>query len=158
MTFEQLPDNARLWVYQASRELSEAECAVLENEMDKFSSDWAAHGKALKNAFLIAYKRFLVISVDESQAGATGCSIDSSVAVLKKIESRFDISFFDRMQLTYKSNGEVKDASMSEFQELLREGAISERTIVFNNMVTNKGDWESLWEVPLKESWHKRFL
>lgn len=158
MTFEELPENARLWVYQSSRDLTDGECAELENEMTQFSKDWAAHGKALRNAFLVAYNRFLIVSVDESQAGASGCSIDSSVAVIKKMESKFGISFFDRMQLTYKSNGEVKDASMSGFQQLLKDGDISEHTIVFNNMVTTKGDWERLWEVPLKESWHKRFL
>ena len=38
MTFEELPDNARLWVYQASRDLTDAECAVLEGEMKAFSN------------------------------------------------------------------------------------------------------------------------
>lgn len=158
MTFEALPDHARLWVYQASRDLTDRECVVLEQEMAAFSKDWAAHGKALKNAFLIAYNRFLIVAVDESQAGASGCSIDSSVAVIKKAEAKFNISFFDRMLITYKENGKIKDASMSGFQELIKEGAVSAHTIVFNNMVTTKGEWETSWEVPVKESWHQRYL
>ena len=156
--FHELPDHSRLWVYQASRNLNDTEVALIEKEFSEFSAGWAAHGKPLRNDFMVAYNRFVIVAVDEGQANASGCSIDSSVAVLKKLETELELSLFDRMRIVYKENGALKDASMNEFKELLKTGELSARTIVFNNMITSKGEWEQSWEVAVQESWHKRFL
>jgi len=40
---------------------------------------WTAHNNQLKAKGEIRYNRFLILIVDESQAGASGCSIDKSV-------------------------------------------------------------------------------
>ena len=39
-----------------------------------------------------------------------------------------------------------------------KEEKVTLETIVFNNMVATKEDFENKWEVPARESWHKRFL
>ena len=43
-------------------------------------------------------------------------------------------------------------------KQFAKENKITSETIVFNNMVQTKQDFETDWEVPAKESWHKRFL
>jgi hypothetical protein len=40
----------------------------------------------------------------------------------------------------------------------VKEQKITSETIVFNNMVNTKEDFENNWEIPAKQSWHKRFL
>ena len=47
---------------------------------------------------------------------------------------------------------------MSLFKEFVKENKVNTDTVVFNNMITTKGDFESKWEVPANQSWHKRFL
>ena len=47
---------------------------------------------------------------------------------------------------------------MADFQKYAKLRKITADTIVFNNMVTSKGEFENNWEVTADKSWHKRFL
>jgi hypothetical protein len=47
---------------------------------------------------------------------------------------------------------------LADFQRYAKEQKVTLETIVFNNMVATKQDFENNWEVPARESWHKRFL
>jgi hypothetical protein len=47
---------------------------------------------------------------------------------------------------------------LSDFQRFVNERKVTSETIVFNNMVNTKEDFENNWEVPVSKSWHKRFL
>ena len=47
---------------------------------------------------------------------------------------------------------------VKDFQKFAKERKITSETIVFNNMVNTKEDFENNWEVPANQSWHKRFL
>ena len=42
--------------------------------------------------------------------------------------------------------------------QFVKENKVTPETIVFDNMVTTKAAFERHWEIPAKESWHKRFL
>jgi hypothetical protein len=102
----------------------------------------------------IRYNRFLILIVDESQAGASGCSIDKSVNFMKQLEQHFSISLFDRFNLAYRSGEEVVSVPRQQFEELLKGGQINTETIVFNNLVQNVTELQTKWEVPFKDSWH----
>lgn len=41
---------------------------------------------------------------------------------------------------------------------MAKQKAVSKRTIVFNNLVTNIAEFKENWEVPASDSWHSRFL
>jgi len=153
-----MPQNARVWVYQNNRSFSDAEVIALRSQGEKFISGWAAHGADLKASFDILHNLFIVIAVDEAQAMASGCSIDKSVQFIKSLELEFKLNLFDRMQVAYRSKDEIKVCSLNEFEKLASTGLVSEDTIVFNNMVASKSAFDMEWEVPLKGSWQKRVL
>lgn len=157
-TFKNMPSDARLWVYQSNRILSDAEVKAIEEEGLKFISDWAAHGASLKASFDVLHNLFIVIAVDEKQAMASGCSIDKSVHFVKALEQKLNLNLFDRMQVAYRSSNEIKVCKLSEFEKLASQGIVNESTIVFNNMVTSKSSFDTEWEVPLKQSWQNRVL
>jgi hypothetical protein len=92
--------------------------------------------------------------VDETQAGASGCSIDKSVHFMKKVEQQFGINLFDRFNLAYRDGEQVLSLPRHDFEALLKEGKIDKQTIVFNNLVQNLAELHSKWEVPFKDSWH----
>src|SRR3989344_645515 len=151
-TFKNMPSDARLWVYQSNRILSDAEVKAIETEGLRFISYWAAHGASLKASFDVLHNLFVVIAVDEKQAMASGCSIDKSVHFVKKLEQKLSLNLFDRMQVAYRSSNEIKVCKLSDFEKLASQGIINESTIVFNNMVSSKEAFDSQWEVPLKQS------
>jgi len=153
-----MPSDARVWVYQSNKVLSDAEVTDLKAEGEKFVSGWSAHGAALNASFDVLYNRFIVLAVDEKQALASGCSIDKSVHFIKSIEQQFGLNLFDRMQVAYKKGTEILACSLSEFEKLAAAKEVDEHTIVFNNMISTKAAFDNEWEVPVKNSWQNRVL
>lgn len=146
--------HSRVWVYQSDRKLTADEVVQIQVQLDNFTHSWTAHNNQLKAKAEIRYSRFLVLIVDESQAGASGCSIDKSVNFMKQLEQQFDLSLFDRFNLAYRDGEEVVSVPRQQFEELLKQGTINTETIVFNNLAQNVTELETKWEVPFKDSWH----
>lgn len=150
-------ENSRIWIYQSNRELNTAELKSINLILNNFTADWTAHNNLLKAKAEIKYNRFIILTVDESQAGTTGCSIDKSVALMKALEQEFNINLFDRFNTAYRTaDGIIASASRAQFEELIKQGAITAETIVFNNLVSTLGDVATKWEVPYQQSWHKQ--
>ena len=150
----QFSENTRVWIYQADRKLTSAETTQLQQQLNAFAQGWTAHNNQLKAGAEIRYNRFIVLLIDESQAGASGCSIDKSVHFMKQIEQHYGINLFDRFNLAYKNGSEVVSVPRHRFEELIKEGQITQDTIVFNNLVQNVAELNAKWEVPFKDSWH----
>lgn len=150
----QFSQNSRVWVYQSDKQLNDADVIKLQIMLDNFTTGWTAHNNQLKAKAEIRYNRFIVLIVDESQAGASGCSIDKSVRFMKDIEQEFGINLFDRFNLAYRSGEEILSVPRHTFEGLISNKTIDANTIVFNNMVQNLIELETKWEVPFKDSWH----
>ena len=153
-----MPDSARLWVYQSNRHLTDDEMEIITLKGEDFINNWTAHGAQLNAAFEVIYNRFIVIAVDEKQASASGCSIDKSVQLIKALEKQFDLDFFNRLQVVYRNENGLASCNLATFEKLAAEGKVNKDTIVFNNMVTSKKQFDNEWEIALSESWHSRVL
>jgi hypothetical protein len=146
--------HSRVWVYQSDRKLTDAETLQAQVLLDNFTTGWTAHNNQLLAKAEIRYNRFLILFVDESQAGASGCSIDKSVNFMKQLEQHFGINLFDRFNLAYRDGEEILSVPRHQFEGLLKAGKINTETIVFNNLAQNLTELQTKWEVPFKESWH----
>lgn len=156
--FKILPEAARVWIYQCNRSFSEAELIEIKSDLETFLKSWTAHGNDLNAGYEIRYKRFIIIALDQTSQGATGCSIDASVRFIQALEKKYDVLLLDKMNVSYKQGEFVAYKSLLDFKSMAKQKAISKNTIVFNNLVTNKGEYLQHWEVPASESWHARFL
>ena len=157
--FGQMPEDSRIWIYQANRTLDTQEVEIASAVLLNFTEQWTAHQNDLKASFTILYNRFVVLAVDEKSAGASGCSIDSSVKVLQQLQQELEVDLFNRTLVYYKAEEDYVDsAEMNDFKALLARGEISADTIVFNNMIQQLDQLETEWEVPVSKSWHKQLL
>ena len=154
----QFSEHSRVWVYQADKELTDIQASELRILLNKFAAEWTAHNNQLKAKAEVRYNRFLILIVDENQAGASGCSIDKSVNFMKQVEQQYGINLFDRFNMAYREGEKVLSAPREEFEELLRSGKINSQTIVFNNLVQDLQQLENKWEVPFKDSWHPQLF
>ena len=145
---------SRVWVYQSDRKFTSTEENEILNKLSSFTNQWKAHGNELLAKAGIRYGYFIILTVDESQAGVTGCSIDSSVRLIKEIEQEYHVDLFNRFNMAYKVKNEVVVNSKEDFETLVNIKQITPDTIVFNNMVQNLAELESKWEVPFQNSWH----
>ncbi len=145
---------SRVWIYQSDRKFTSNEENEILNKLATFTNQWKAHGNELLAKAEIRYGFFIILTVDESQAGVTGCSIDSSVRLIKEIEQEYHVDLFNRFNMAYKVNGEVVVNSKEDFETLVNIKQITPETIVFNNMVQNLAELETKWEVLFQNSWH----
>ena len=156
--YKNLPNNSRVWIYQADREFTVKEKAIISEKAEAFINSWTRHGDDLKGSFTIKYNQFLILAVDESFNNVSGCSIDSSVRFVQQLENELNIDLMDKMNVTFKDNNHINLVKLADFQKYAKDEKVTAETIVFNNMVNTKEDLENNWEIPAKNSWHKRFL
>lgn len=157
-TYRDLPDHSRVWIYQANREFSKEECSEIKQLSENFLTGWNAHGSKLNAAIELFYDLFLVVMVDEELALASGCSIDSSFEFVQDLEKRLGVSLLDRLIVAHRDTKGITLTRIDEFEIMIRDGEVGIETIVFNNLVDNKADFDSKWEVLLKDSWHRKLL
>lgn len=147
----------RVWIYQANRFLTDDEAQSVNAALANFVASWTAHGSALAGTGSLRDKLFLVLEVDEAQAGVTGCSIDKSVHFLKKLGQDLGVDFLDRMKVSFRAeDGQVKLVTRSEFESLIEKRVVTADTIVFNNLIQNSAELATQWEIPFKDSWHSK--
>ncbi|WP_440122031.1 ABC transporter ATPase [Tenacibaculum sp. Ill] len=156
--YKKLPQNSRVWVYQSDREFTQEEIEFISAKALLFIDNWTRHGDDLKGSFTIKYNQFLILGVDENFNNVSGCSIDASVRFIQELEKELELDLMDKMNVSFKDGDNINIVKLPEFQNFAKEQKITAETVVFNNMVNTKEDFEKKWEVPANESWHARFL
>jgi len=153
--YQKLSPESKVWIYQSSRSFTDQETGELCIILEKFADEWASHGKNLSAYATVQYKRFIVLIVDETAAGASGCSIDTSVHFMKEVEKQYQIELFNRLNLAYLTGqgDTVELVHKSKLSELFENQTLNEETLVFNNLIETKYDFEHSWKIPLRESW-----
>ena len=157
-TFDILPSTSRIWIYQCSRALLPNEEAEILKKAVHFTRSWSAHGNDLLAGATIIYHQFLILSVNEEENGASGCSIDKAFKFIQALEEDYGISWLDRSKLAFYIDNEVHISPVSELNFKIDAGTITKDTLIFNNLVDKKGDLEHNWIIPAKDSWIKKYF
>ena len=144
---------SRVWIYQGSRMFSLSEALQIEDMLNDFVANWQTHGDPVKGYANLFFGQFIVLMADESAAGVSGCSTDSSVRVIKEIESRFNVQLFDRQMLAFVIKDKIQLLPLSQLSYAVENNFINEDSLYFNNIVLNKTALENNWIIPVKESW-----
>ena len=156
---DQLAPEARIWIYGAAHRLSKEQVTTARRRAREFVAGWVSHQRELSAAADILHDRFLVLAVDESQAAASGCSIDGSVHFVQNLGAELGVDFFDRMRFSYRDEaGNIHTVSREEFKALYENGSIGNDTVVFDPLVKELGELRQIFERPLEDSWHVRMV
>ena len=156
--FQGLSDDARLYIFAASRPLSAPESVQLLAEVDRFLEEWQSHKEDVFAARDWRYDRFLLIGVDETATRLSGCSIDGMMRRLKDLEARLGSTLVDGSAVLYRDDGgEIVRLDRNSFRERVRDGRVGADTTVFNNTLLTVGELRrGLWETAMRNSWHAR--
>ncbi len=156
--YDILSASTRVWIYQSNKPFETGDIPEIKANIQAFAQQWVSHSNELKAFGDLYHDRFIVLMVDETQGGASGCSIDESVRFIKQLGAKYGMDMFDRMNFTYQTEEGIKSAHREEFAELYQMGLINDETIVFNNLVATKEAFEKKWQISLGESWHKQLI
>jgi len=156
--FNELADSSRVWVYQSDRTLTTHEVEQISDYLRNFVATWKRHGDDLTASYKIEYNQFVILAVDENVTEVSGCSIDSSVHIIKEIEKAFGVDLLNKMNISFKDGSTINTVSLSDFKKYAAANKINAHTVVFNNMINSKAELKSAWEVEASKSWHAKYL
>ncbi len=157
IAFDELPEDARVWIFSAERKLTEPERIRLLAEVDAFINRWAAHAVPLTAGRDLVYDQFLFIAVDQRAAGPSGCSVDALVRQMKALEQEIGVELVNHAPVLFRQGQAIARVPREAFAELAEAGEVGPDTTVFNNTLTSVGDVRAgRWEVPATDSWHAR--
>lgn len=156
--FDSLPEYARVWIYQAERQFSSEEQETIDQRLKKFCEGWNTHGNLMPTSFQIIEGQLIILGVDESQLGASGCSIDSSVRTLRELEIQLSINLTDQGKVSFRNNMEkIYTAPALGIKSKVQAGEIVPDTLVINPQVRTKKDLEKVW-ISANESWLNKYF
>ena len=157
IAFDELPGDARVWIFAAARPLGRAEQERLLAEVDGFIAGWGAHDSPLTAGRELRYERFLFVAVDQRRVGPSGCSIDALVREMKRLEREIDVELVNHAPVVFRAGDEIRRVARDEFAALAASGAVGPQTTVFDNTLTRLDDVRAgRWETPVANSWHAR--
>lgn len=147
---------SRVWIYQSSRLFTMSEALNIEPLLENFTAAWQTHGDKVKGHADLLFGQFILIMADETAYNVSGCSTDSSVRLIKEIETRFKVTMFDRLLLAFIVENKVQMLPMAQLPHAITRGYITPETPYFNNLVQTKEELETKWIIPAGESWLAR--
>jgi len=156
--FKQLPDEAKLWVFPSSRKFYPQEIAGIKEMIEAFLSEWDDQGILIKCSYQLEYDRFIIIAVDDSLNSLSLEAHNLLITFIQELEKELEVVLMDKMNVCYKQGEFVQYKDLIEFKKMIKAKGVSQKTIVFNNMITNKVDFKYNWEINIMDSWLGRFL
>ncbi len=156
--FEKLPENSKIWIYQSNRKFYPEEIDDLKTKIQVFLSSWKTNSVDIISSYQFLYNRFIILAVDETINPITINAIDNSVQFILQLQADYKIELLDKLNVCFKQGEFVQYKDLKAFKKLIKSKSVSEKTIVFNNLINTKAELKSDWEIPLVDSWHNRFL
>lgn len=155
--FNELPEDARIWVYQANRDMNEAEQAAVLDFLKAEVNTWVTHGMPMRGSVQIRFNRMILIAADTGFQQPSGCSIDSSTGWLQELGKNTGLNFFDR-SIGYFEDGKLKFFSVFEAKKQVSGGTIQPDTPVINLQVSTVRELNNSAVIPASESFLSRYF
>ena len=156
--FEDFRDDSKIWIYTSSRFFTEQEVEALNAQIAVFTREWTAHDIALKATGAVLFNRFIVLTVDESQTTASGCSIDKSAGFIRGVERALEVNLFDRLTIIYEGTLGLESFHLNEIKTIIDSGNFNLNTRIFDTTVLNLGALRAGFIKEAGKSWLKRFI
>jgi hypothetical protein len=150
---EDFDKNSRVWVYQSNRPFTIAEALELEELLDDFCKEWNSHGSEVKGYANLFFGHFIITMADETRVKVGGCSTDSSLRFIKKIESDYNVKLLNRQMLAFIVKENIRLIPLSEVNASIEADIITPDTLYFNNTILTKKELLTNWIIPVKDSW-----
>ena len=153
-----ITENAKVWVYPSSRKFYPNEIEGIENKIKTFLENWKSDTENFKASYKFLYNRFIVLFADDEDASLTKSDIDTSVSFILTLQEEYDVALLDKMNACFKQGEFVQYKDLKDFKKLLKNKAVTAKSIIFDNLITTKIDFDNNWEIPIEESWYNRYL
>ncbi len=144
---------SKAWIYQSSRPISILEGQSMEEIIQPFVENWKSHGADVKAFAKILFGNSLIILSDESQAEVSGCSTDSMVQMVKSLEEKFDVSWFDRSTLLFYAKEKFERLPYGQVKYAIGKGFLNPRDLFLDASLSTYEEVKEKYILPIDHSW-----
>ena len=153
-----IPQDAKVWIYPSNRKFYPNEIDVIEEKVKTFVENWKADDENFKASYKFLYNRFIVLVADDEASPLKNSDVDTSVSFILELQKDYNVELLDKMNVCFKQGEFVQYKDLKDFKKLVKNRAVTAKTIVFDNLISTKQDFDNFWEVSIEESWYSRFL
>jgi hypothetical protein len=153
-----ISEDAKTWIYPSSRKFYSTEIEEIEHKIKTFVENWKSDDEQFKASYKLLYNRFIILFANDENSPLTNLDIDTSVSFILAIQEEYQVKLLDKMNVCFKQGEFVQYKELKDFKKLLKNKSITAKSIIFDNLITTKIDFENNWELPIEESWYRRFL
>ena len=155
--FQDMPSQARIWVYQASRSLTAPELDQIKQSLSQSCQAWEAHGAPLLASFEIKYNQVIVVAVNEAMNAASGCSIDASTRWFKSLGDALHVDFFSR-DVAVVRDEHVELLALGQLKSAVEAGQLTREDQIITPLLQNVGQYRNEWLSTAEQSYLKRYF
>jgi hypothetical protein len=149
---------AYTWFFSLSTPLSAEQEVALQADFANFANQWKSHGTPVEGLIQVKHKRFVIAQSNPVDSRPSGCSIDSLKRGIEQILRTHQLPQLDSSQVFYRDEaGEIQFTDFRSIPELVAQGKLQGDTLIFDHSLSQSDDL-SKWEVPLAQSWLRRYL
>jgi hypothetical protein len=156
--YESISNDAKIWIYPSSRKFYPTEIEEVDEKIQSFVENWKSDDENFKASYQFLYNRFIVLIADDENTTLTNVDFDASVSFILELQNTYKLELLDKMNVCFKQGKFVQYKELKDFKKLLKNKALTGKTIIFDNLITNNEEFKNFWEVPIEESWYNRFL
>ena len=100
-------DQSRIWIYAAEQKLTQDQENHILKVISAHLQNWEAHKVPLTAGVTILENHFIIIALDETKNGASGCSIDTLQKLIQNLEKELSVSLLNRLNIFCKIEDEI---------------------------------------------------
>ncbi len=164
MLLSALPDDARVWLFVTSREISDDKASAALAQTRAFLNLWTSHGRPVPGEVHLLHARVFAVGAhlaeSETNAGVSGCGIDSLVHAMDTIAANLGFAWTSALDVQYFDDNDVlQSISRAAFRRLGQIGAITPGSFVLDLTPTTVLALRHYGiRRPVEETWHRNLL
>ncbi len=143
-----LPETSKIYIYPSSRKFYKDEFPIINKRVEKYLNEFST----IDSFFGIKYQRFIVIIISDKTPLSID-QIDILISFIQSLEKEFNLSLLDKVNVCFKQGEYVQLKEIPDFKKLIKNRGVSKKTIVFDNLINTKEEYENYWEMPAESSW-----
>ncbi len=143
-----LPETSKIYIYPSSRKFYKDEFPIINKRVEKYLNEFST----IDSFFGIKYQRFIVIIISDKTPLSID-QIDILISFIQSLEKEFNLSLLDKVNICFKQGEYVQLKEIPDFKKLIKNRGVSKKTIVFDNLINTKEEYENYWEMPAESSW-----
>jgi hypothetical protein len=145
--FNTTADNSRIWIYAAEQKLTDKQEEHILEAISNHLQNWEAHKVSLTAGVTILENHFIVVALDESENGASGCSIDTLQNKIQEIEKELAVSLLNRLNVFCRIDDEIQCVPSFKLESIAKHN-----TLFYDLTIQKKSDLHSYLK-PISEGW-----